>query len=299
MSAADTAPTAEDRLAGLRMIGYGLFKKYVVANRLTDYVLQIFPGDTAASVSHYSTLPTALGCVFNALNLYADFSSYVDIAVGSARFLGFRLDPNFNRPFLSTSVTEFWRRWHMTLSFWLRDYLFMPLLISIGRLGTLGVVIAVIFTFAICGLWHGATWTYILFGISQGVAMSIEISTKRWRTRLIRRLPKTLVAGSAWLYTVGFFVLSEVFFRASSLPEVWNIYGRLTSYQPLTSISEIFAAHGPFDFALALLVTALWFGVSQMFRAVSVATPLFLLACSLMVLFLGRLGNGQFIYAGF
>src|SRR5271165_4610778 len=138
-------PTHEDRLEGIRLIAYGLFKKFVVANRLSEYVGVVFDG--ALPVSAFQALAA---CCFNALQLYADFSGYVDIAIGSARLLGIRLDPNFDRPFISTSVTEFWRRWHMTLSFWLRDYLFRPLLFRIRKMGdNAAIAISLVATFAV------------------------------------------------------------------------------------------------------------------------------------------------------
>lgn len=292
--------SAEDREIGLRLIAYGLFKKYVVANRLNDYVTEIFAAPDPGSLLHYSTLPTLVGCIYNVLNLYADFSSYVDIAMGSARLLGIRLDPNFDRPFTSTSITELWRRWHMTLSFWLRDYLFMPLLIRIGELGSAGVVIALIVTFAICGVWHGASWTFLCFGVSQGVAMSLEALTRRWRNRRIKQAPPRLIKLTAWVYTMGFFALSEVFFRASNLSNAGAVYSRLFHVEMIQSAAELFAHKGPFDFSLGLVAVALWFAIARAFRRESaVSTPVFALICALLVMFLGHLGNGRFIYAGF
>src|SRR5581483_1704877 len=152
------SPTVEDRLSGLRLIAFGYLKKTIVANRLNEYVTTIFNDQTGTGA-----LPALVACCLNVLELYADFSGYIDIAIGSAQFLVIRLDPNFDRPFVSTSVTEFWRRWHSTLALWLRDYLYTPLLIRIRNLGMTGVVLAMIITFAICGIWHGATWTYLLF----------------------------------------------------------------------------------------------------------------------------------------
>jgi D-alanyl-lipoteichoic acid acyltransferase DltB (MBOAT superfamily) len=296
----DVEPTTDDQLMGLRLIAYGLFKKYVVANRLGPYVTQIFAVPPEHSALHYSTLPALLGCIFNALNLYADFSSYVDIALGSASLMGVRLDPNFNQPFISTSVTEFWRRWHMTLSFWLRDYLYMPLLIRIRDLGMLGVILALIFTFAVCGVWHDATWTYLFFGVAQGLAMSMELLTKRWRNRRLKMVPAGGLAAAGWFYTMSFFVLSEVLFRASSLSNAGMVFSSLFHFQLFSSAAELFAYKGPFDFVLAFVAVAVWFAVANGVRRVSMAsTPIFVFACALLILFLGRMGTGQFIYAGF
>ena len=289
-------PTTEDRLAGLRLITYGFFKKYVVANRLTSYINPVFALPTGVG-----TLPVLMACIFNALQLYADFSGYVDIAIGSARFLGIRLDPNFDRPFISTSITELWRRWHMSLSFWLRDYLYMPLLIRIRNLGLVGVVLALVITFAICGLWHAATWTYLLFGVSQGVAMSVEFLTKSWRNKRLKKFPKPLVGVAGRIYTLGFFILAEVMFRSMNVSQAGAIYRHL--FQVKFS--------GMFDYATApeiklyylLLDCAaigIWYVIAFWLRRTSDrTTPWFVLACGLLILFLGRLSTAQFIYAAF
>jgi D-alanyl-lipoteichoic acid acyltransferase DltB (MBOAT superfamily) len=287
-------PTAEDRLAGLRLIAYGFFKKYVVANRLNEYVSIIF-----GYPSGFGTLPILLACCFNALQLYADFSGYVDIAIGSARLFGIRLDPNFDRPLKSTSVTELWRRWHMTLSFWLRDYLYLPLLIRIRTLGKLGVVLALIITFAICGIWHAATWTYLLFGISQGLAMSVEFLTKSWRAKRLKRLPQHLVALAGNAYTLGFFALAQVLFRAANLPQAREIYSRLFHLQ----MSGMFSASDegkPYFIALDCAAIGVWIGVAYFCpRTSDRSTPWFVLLCALLILFLGHLGSAHFIYAAF
>jgi D-alanyl-lipoteichoic acid acyltransferase DltB (MBOAT superfamily) len=298
--AAQPGAGAEDVSIGLRMIGYGLFKKYVVANRINPYVTEIFSNPIDAATPHYTSIPTLIGCLLNVLNLYADFSSYVDIAIGSARLVGIRLDPNFDRPFSSTSVTELWRRWHMTLSFWLRDYLFMPTVIRLGNLGTAGVVIALLFTFAICGIWHDATWPYLLFGLAQGVAMSVELLTKRWRKRHLKRVPGLLLVLLGWTYTMAFFVLSEVFFRSPAMKDAARVFSRLFDVRLFRSAGELFAFKGPFEFALNFAVIFLWFAMAGLFRRMKIiSTPGYLFLAGTLVLFLGCLGNGHFIYAGF
>jgi len=298
--AAQRGADAEDISIGLRMIGYGLFKKYVVANRINPYVAEIFANPIDAATLHYSTLPTLIGCLLNVLNLYADFSSYVDIAVGSARIVGIRLDPNFDRPFSSTSVTEFWRRWHMTLSFWLRDYIFMPTVIRLGNLGTAGVIIALLSTFAICGIWHDATWPYLLFGVSQGIAMSMELLTKRWRKRNLKRVSTVLLVRLGWMYTMSVFVLSEVLFRAPRLEDATRVFSHLFDVQPFRSAGELFAFKGPFEFALNFVVVALWFATAALYRRSRVIqTPAFLFIAGALILSLGCFGTGHFIYAGF
>jgi D-alanyl-lipoteichoic acid acyltransferase DltB (MBOAT superfamily) len=287
-------PTAEDRLAGLRMIAYGLFKKYVVANRLSLYVSKVFDGPQALH-----TGPVVIASCFNALQLYADFSGYVDIAIGSARLLGIRLDPNFDRPFVSTSVTEFWRRWHMSLSFWLRDYLYMPLVMRIRALGKTGIALALIFTFAICGIWHGATWPFLLFGVAQGVAMTAELLTKQWRKKRLTRVPKSLLALAGSIYTLGFFVLTEVLFRSADLSQARSIYTRLVHLHLSGGVNDLLGT-GPFYFLFNVASIAAWFGVSWLFRRVNDQwTPWFLALCGTLMLLLGCLGSAHFIYAAF
>ena len=290
-------PTAEDRIAGLRMIAYGLFKKYVVANRLSEYVDTVFltPGEAAPG-------QVALACVFNFIQLYADFSGYVDIAIGSARLLGIQLDPNFDRPLKSTSVTELWRRWHMTLSFWLRDYVYMPLLIRIRNLGKFGVALTMVVTFALCGLWHGAGWTFLLFGISQGIAMSIEFLSKPWRSKMFKAFPPAIVALAGNIYTISFFALTNVLFRASNLAQAGAFYRALFHFHwhlaPMTAPDV-----KPFYLALDLFALASWWAVSRLLSGTSSArtnwTPWFALACAVLILFVGHLGAAHFIYAAF
>jgi alginate O-acetyltransferase complex protein AlgI len=287
-------PTAEDRLAGLRWIAYGFFKKYVVASRLSDYVTTVFKDPPAGN-----SMPALIACCFNALQLYADFSGYVDIAIGSARFLGIRLDPNFDRPLASTSVTEFWRRWHMTFAFWLRDYLYMPLVIRIRSLGKAGVAVAMISTFAICGLWHGASWHYLLFGITQGVAMTVEFLTKSWRSKRLKRTPKRMIGWAGSLYTMGFFVLTQVLFRCVDLSQAGAVYSRLI-YPRLAGGPGEFLGVGPYQFALNSAAIAAWIGVAYIYsRTTDRTTPWFLALCATLILFLGHLGSAHFIYAAF
>jgi D-alanyl-lipoteichoic acid acyltransferase DltB (MBOAT superfamily) len=289
-------PTNEDRITGLRMIAFGLFKKYVVANRLNEYVNLIFasPGEATPSQA-------ALACAFNFIQLYADFSGYVDIAIGTARLLGIHLDPNFDRPFQSTSVTELWRRWHMTLSFWLRDYVYMPMLIRIRNLGKLGVALALVATFALCGLWHGAAWTYLLFGVSQGIAMSIEFLSKSWRSRMFRAIPPAIVASAGNVYTIVFFALTEVVFRSSNLAQAGAIYRALFHWHMTTALLGA-PQLGFYYRMLDLFALVCWWAVGRVFATTSTKTywtPWFTLACASLILFIGHLGALHFIYAAF
>ena len=288
------APTAPDRLAGLRMIALGFFKKFVVASRLSEYVTDIFNQPPAGNF-----VPSLLAAGFNVMQLYADFSGYVDIAIGSARFLGIRLDPNFDHPFSATSVSGFWRRWHMTLSFWLRDYLFMPLVIRLRNGGKPGIAAATIFTFAICGIWHGATWPFLLFGVAQGVAMALELLTKSWRTRMIRGLPERLVDRLGNVWVLVFFMLSEIMFRSTTLPQALTLYRHLFHLRLSGGIGGLLGAQ-PYSMALDGLAIAAWLGVDYLYdRTTDRTTPWFVALCATLILLLGCVGSANFIYAAF
>jgi len=139
-----------------------------------------------------------------ALQIYCDFSGYTDIVIGLAMMLGFKVEPNFNKPFMAGNVAEFWRRWHMTLSSWLRDYLYIPL--GGNCSGKLNTYRNIMITFILCGFWHGAGWTFIFWGFLHGAALVVN---RAWAGLNIK-MPKML----AWLLTFLFLNASWVFFRA-------------------------------------------------------------------------------------
>jgi alginate O-acetyltransferase complex protein AlgI len=187
----------------------GLFKKVIVANYLsTDFVDGVFRTPT-----EYSRLDLLVGMYAYALQIYCDFSAYTDIAIGVANLLGYQFPQNFNQPYRALSVQDFWRRWHMTLSFWLRDYLYIPL--GGNRGGTLFTYRNILITMTLGGLWHGASLSFIIWGLLHGVALVVE-----------RMLGVTgpgghphVPAAISWLITFHFVCLTWVFFRAPSLDE--------------------------------------------------------------------------------
>ena len=146
----------------------GLFKKVIVANYLsTDFVDGVFRAPT-----EYSRLDLLLGMYAYALQIYCDFSAYTDIAIGIANLLGYQFPQNFNQPYRASSVQDFWRRWHITLSNWLRDYLYIPL--GGNRDGTWLTYRNILITMLLGGLWHGASWNFVIWGGLHGVALVIE-----------------------------------------------------------------------------------------------------------------------------
>lgn len=203
--------------SGLKLMLWGFFKKLVIADRLAIYVNQVYnaPGD-------YQGTPLILATYFFAFQIFCDFSGYSDIAIGAARVMGYDLMTNFNRPYFAQSIREFWQRWHISLSTWFRDYLYIPL--GGNRAGGQGRwIFNVYVVFLLSGLWHGANWTFVVWGGLHGLYFLVGGLSGRLRKRVTRsvrldRVPAihALLRG---LLTFHLVVLSWVFFRADSLSD--------------------------------------------------------------------------------
>src|SRR3989339_1447668 len=174
--------------SGLKLMLWGLFKKVVIADRVAVVVNQVYnnPHD-------YSGLPFVIATVFFAFQIYCDFSGYSDIAVGAAEVMGFKLMKNFNRPYFSKSIAEFWKRWHISLSTWFRDYLYIPL--GGSRTTAARWQFNLFITFLVSGLWHGANWTFVIWGALNGFYLVFSLWTADIRKRVtdatgISRLPQ-------------------------------------------------------------------------------------------------------------
>jgi alginate O-acetyltransferase complex protein AlgI len=164
---------------GLELFMIGLFKKLVIADEIATQVDSVY-----ADLGHYSSLEVFLAAVGFCFQIYADFSGYSDMAIGCARMLGYELCENFRLPYLARSVTEYWRRWHISLSTWFRDYLYIPL--GGNRHGTFKTYRNLIVTFLLTGLWHGASWTFVMFGAWNGFMLIVERVAAKLRGRRAR-----------------------------------------------------------------------------------------------------------------
>ncbi|MDP3068889.1 MAG: MBOAT family O-acyltransferase [Opitutaceae bacterium] len=210
--------------SGLKRMAWGFFKKLVVADRLSLYV-----GDVYANPQAHNGLQLTIATVFFAYQIYCDFSGYSDIAIGTARVLGFKLMENFNTPYASTSISEFWRRWHISLSTWFRDYLYFPL--GGSRVGPLKHTRNILLTFGVSGLWHGANWTYVIWGLQNGLYLIFGWLTQPFRSRvyaaagLPERHPLRLFVGITCTFALT--CAAWVIFRAHSLGDAWHIYTHL------------------------------------------------------------------------
>ena len=212
---------------GLKQILWGMFKKLVIADRLSIYVDAVL-----GNADHHSGISLLTAVIFYVFQMYADFSGYTDMALGFAKVLGYNLIQNFNRPLLSKSVTEFWRKWHISLSTWFADYFYNPIAIAKRDWGNWSIVYAFFITFIVLGFWHGANWTFIVFGALQGFILTVEFFTRKARKNIRKKIPNLLNSIAGIAFTVGYFGLSLIFFRASSLGNA------------LTIIKRIFTARG-------------------------------------------------------
>lgn len=202
---------------GLTLFTIGLAKKVLVADMLGKHANAVF--ETANSLNP-STLEAWTGTLAFSFQIYFDFSAYSDMAIGIALIFGFALPMNFNSPYKAVSLQDFWRRWHMTLSSFLRDYLYIPL--GGSRHGTLRRVGATGLTMALCGLWHGAGWTFVLWGIWHGCGLIVNFL---W-VKLAFKLPRF----AGWAVTLLFVVLGWVFFRAENFQAVATMFQAMSGW---------------------------------------------------------------------
>ncbi|MCB0749560.1 MAG: MBOAT family protein, partial [Ignavibacteriae bacterium] len=221
---------------GMRQILWGLFKKMVIADNCAQYVNMIFNNS-----SEYSGSTLVLGAVFFAFQIYGDFSGYSDIAIGTSRLFGFNLKQNFAFPYFSRDIAEFWRRWHISLSTWFRDYLYIPLGGSRG--GTWNKIRNIFIIFIVSGFWHGANWTFIVWGALNALYFLPVFITNNNRKNLnIVAQHKYLPNAKEFLsmlLTFGLTTLAWVFFRADNIDHALSYFSTIFSHSVFKS-SEIF-----------------------------------------------------------
>jgi D-alanyl-lipoteichoic acid acyltransferase DltB (MBOAT superfamily) len=232
-------PRRVDTSRAFYLIATGLFKKVVIANYLASSIVdQVF-----AAPGQHSSLEILIAIYAYAVQIYADFSGYTDIAIGIALLLGFQFPQNFDSPYAAVSVQDFWRRWHMTLSRWLRDYVYIPL--GGNRGSSLATYRNLMLTMLIGGLWHGAAWTFVVWGGLHGTALAWE----RWRRE---RSPAAAAAPArGWhlwrsrILTFHFVCLAWIFFRSDSFGAAWDmIEGLFTNWgepSPLVTTGVLLA----------------------------------------------------------
>ena len=282
----------------MRQILWGLFKKVVIADNCAEYANLIFN-----NYQDYNGSTLLLGAIFFTFQIYGDFSGYSDIAIGTSRLFGFNLMQNFATPYFSRDIAEFWRRWHISLSTWFRDYLYIPLGGSRG--GTWMKVRNTFIIFLVSGFWHGANWTFIVWGGLNALYFLPLLLLKRNRTnlgvvaegRMLPNLRELWQMGTTFLLTV----LAWVFFRAENIKMALNyIYGIVSVKEGYNFINVIDKGYQKIIFielglAFSLFLFLEWTVFRDKGKNLTFAQIVTLI---LLILFMsGR--SGQFIYFQF
>ena len=217
---------------GLKLMLWGYFMKLVVADRVGIYVDAIY-----GNITHHNGTTLLFASFLYPFQVYADLGGYSLIAIGTANVLGINVILNFNRPFFATSMSEFWRRWHISLISWLTDYVYTPLSFSFRKYKVWGIVIALMITFFISGIWHGAALTFVVWGLMQGIFLSIEALTNKKKVLFEK---KHNLSKKSWYVFTGLcitfilFTVSQVFGRSANISDAFEVYHRIfTTTGPL------------------------------------------------------------------
>jgi alginate O-acetyltransferase complex protein AlgI len=211
--------------SGMMLFTWGLFKKLVVADRLALYANTVYN-----DVHHFTGLPLIIATYVYALQIYFDFAGYTDMARGTARMFGIGLSENFNSPYLATSIADFWRRWHISFSRWILDYIFKPLQMTWRDHGQAGTALALIITFLASGIWHGASWGFVVWGLLHGIYLASSTYYRPYQKKLHKWMG---IDKSAWLrwgqvfVTFNFVSFAFIFFRSKSLGDAFYVLEHL------------------------------------------------------------------------
>ncbi|MFA9389496.1 MAG: MBOAT family protein [Prolixibacteraceae bacterium] len=230
---------SDDVVAGFRFILWGLFKKVVIADRLSFVVEQVYNHP-----AEFSGLNLFVTTILFGIQIYCDFSGYSDIAIGSARLLGIRLMDNFRTPYFSTSFREFWQRWHISLSTWFRDYIYIPL--GGNRVSQARLMFNLFITFLISGFWHGANYTFLIWGALHGLFLVFEKVLSKANFRL-----------PSWVKGIFVFTMVNlfwIFFRAQDLNEAFVIVAKIFSFADGASSLWNIVWLNDFEFGLSMLL---------------------------------------------
>jgi len=217
-------------VSGLRLMLWGFFKKVVIADRLALVVNQVYNNPT-----EQNGLTFLIAAYFFAFQIYCDFSGYSDIAIGSARVIGFDLMQNFRQPYLSSSIKEFWNRWHISLSTWFKDYLYYNLVMPMRDWGKSAAVISLFLTFVISGLWHGANWTFVAWGTLHGLYLVIGVLF----FKNMFQETKPIFKAFQILFIFHLVVFSLIFFRANNISDAFNIIQTIFTQLPKNIIEYL------------------------------------------------------------
>ena len=247
---------------GMRQILWGLFKKIVIADNCAQYANEIFNNS-----ADYNGSTLILGALFFTFQIYGDFSGYSDIAIGTSRLFGFNLKQNFAFPYFSRDIAEFWRRWHISLSTWFRDYLYIPLGGSRG--GTWMKVRNTFIIFIVSGFWHGANWTFIMWGVLNAIYFLPLLLTNNNRNNLETVAQGKLIPNikelSFMLLTFGLTVFAWIFFRAENIEHAFSYVSEIFSSSLFSPIQEFDLKTIKLIFLIVILVFIEWIGRNHLY----------------------------------
>ena len=296
-------PHSERMLTGMSLCVWGLLKKSFIADPMGEIAgevygptAEIWQGATTASAydpGGFSSLALLIATYAFAIQIYCDFSAYTDIARGAAQILGFRLMRNFDSPYLAMSIQDFWRRWHISLSTWLRDYLYIPL--GGNRKGRVRTYVNLMITMLLGGLWHGANWTFVIWGGLHGLYLAVERFFSRGEAS---RRVSPVFAVAATFVTFHLVCLAWIFFRANTVEQAFGIVSGIASLQAGKSITLMPLA------VLAVLLTFQAFARNYNFNELVLTYPTvtrFACYVSLILLVMVMFGSKspEFIYFQF
>ncbi|MBQ6929421.1 MAG: MBOAT family protein, partial [Oscillospiraceae bacterium] len=298
---------------GLVLMAWGFFKKMVIADGVATFVTLVYTTPT-----NYTGLQMIIATVLFSFQVYCDFAGYSDIAIGCAKVLGFKLMRNFNKPYFSTSFSQFWSRWHISLSTWFQDYIFMPFVWTnpLRRFGFTNppVIAGVWIVFLVSGLWHGSAWTFVIWGVLHAVFRTIEELMRRYYKKPDKH-PKPLKYWGKVLWVFAWVTFSYIFFRANTIADATYIATHLFSdigqwftggyfvsqLEGLTFFTNKgIALVGSIVFMLA---AELWEGKGELSQKICKQKApirwIFYYAVILLILFYGNFGKSPFVYFDF
>ncbi len=229
--------TSEHLIQGLHRFFLGLLKKMIFADRLAGSVHSVFDFQ-----SDYPGITYLMASLLFTFQLYFDFSAYSDMAIGIARMLGYTLPENFNRPLRASSVSAFWRRWHMTLISIFTQYIYFPVVYRWRKLKSFSVYIGIIITFLISGLWHGLSLTFLSWALCHCLYLCFEHATKQFRVKMMEQWPVFIKQISGLFFTLVAVILSNIFFRSLNMSDAWKMIKQIgIKFFPHDWYSEVLA----------------------------------------------------------
>ncbi|MDO6740127.1 MULTISPECIES: MBOAT family protein [Polaribacter] len=279
---------------GCSLIVYGFFKKIVIADRLAIYVNSVFN-----NVETANTISLIIAAVFFAFQIYADFSGYSLIARGISKLIGFELMINFNKPYLATNISDFWRRWHISLSTWFKDYLYIPL--GGNRVSKKRNYYNLMIVFVTSGLWHGANWTFVIWGFLHGLFQIIYLNfIRKSRTKSSENKFRNFIK-VVFVFTIV--TLAWIFFRAENLNHAIVYFEKLIQFDLSFNLNQITAQKGPLNLLLSFLAIILLYLTYLFPKDLKFKKEgqniTFIIIFILLIFIIGVNGKEEFIYFQF